>query len=692
MKQPTPKKMKADPPLSERERRGVVRSLLAPSISAVEETIYLPPKPREDRMPSKSVMVNCGPSVGLQTGNLIWKPRRRSKAIQCELLKMAEASIECGFCCRQIMDMENPIILPCSHVHCMDCIKNFYEGKKTITCPEQTCGQAVKESLKKLLPYAESSKICDICQKKHKIRKLATCYCENCRNHYCESHKQVHEAGTVDHSVLPLCETNTEPVQQSEDRCKNHEGQILSLGCRTCLVPFCVKCVSWRSTCIQGDPHQLMSLEELVSELVNEEIPKSTAEIEKRLELLFKKTSKTVALHDKETEEGLERLEKARVEHLKVVKEQFDQLEDKWVERRRTQKNELTIFLDNEVVMKWNQLRDQSHQIKSKIKQPQQINVLRSLKEFVTAQKKAFSEGFPYLVAKDSVCLVAKDKGLEIELEIKPAADVIIADGDLKSLPSKEMVHLETLKLPACPLSLYGHDRYLFVGMDNNNIARIDSSYNINKSFISCSAPAESIIVYRNRVYTLSEHDEDYAISVFNMLGDRLNRWSVSVASGYFSDILAIVSDELVVAEQAHRRLAVFSLSGQLVRYVPCSVLGNGSTFMSALDDSSVLISDVNTFQISKFNIYTGAVEWSENVSRHCGICFYKSKYVLVGRAESRQFQILDLLSGSLVSELTSDVIPGDGIYRLQMFGSYLAVANSWYEKISLFAISSHLP
>ena len=56
---------------------------------------------------------------------------------------MAEAAkysdtIECGFCLRSNEELEEPKILPCSHVSCLECLSASYISN-SIECPQPDC-------------------------------------------------------------------------------------------------------------------------------------------------------------------------------------------------------------------------------------------------------------------------------------------------------------------------------------------------------------------------------------------------------------------------------------------------------------------------------------------------------------------------------------------------------------------------
>ena len=46
--------------------------------------------------------------------------------------------IECGFCF-QTDTLDDPRVLPCTHVHCMNCLAEYFELNKRVQCPLPIC-------------------------------------------------------------------------------------------------------------------------------------------------------------------------------------------------------------------------------------------------------------------------------------------------------------------------------------------------------------------------------------------------------------------------------------------------------------------------------------------------------------------------------------------------------------------------
>ena len=46
---------------------------------------------------------------------------------------------ECGFCLQQNEDLEESKVLPCTHVHCLECLTAYFNINYLIECPLPDC-------------------------------------------------------------------------------------------------------------------------------------------------------------------------------------------------------------------------------------------------------------------------------------------------------------------------------------------------------------------------------------------------------------------------------------------------------------------------------------------------------------------------------------------------------------------------
>ena len=243
------------------------------------------------------------------------------------------------------------------------------------------------------------------------------------------------------------------------------------------------------------------------------------------------------------------------------------------------------------------------------------------------------------------------DEVRDIELEIVSSDGITIdsEQGLTTSTPTPtSLTLLKTVQLPARPISVCHYKGSTYVGLDNNTVARIDSNYQLYESFITCSNPAESVVIYKDLVYMLLYTGSvSHIVRVCDMSGRQTAQWNHSCTASLYCNVLTIVSDQVVIADPPNNRITIYSLTGQILRHVPCSLLGSSNMTVCAVDDSSVVVSDYGTSQVFRFNITTGDVMWTyKDVSRPLGVTCYGRRYVLVASYNNKTVKILDIKTG----------------------------------------------
>ena len=194
-----------------------------------------------------------------------------------------------------------------------------------------------------------------------------------------------------------------------------------------------------------------------------------------------------------------------------------------------------------------------------------------------------------------------------------------------------------------------------YVGLNNRTVAVIDSNYQLHMSFITCSSPVFSITVYKDMIYLLIREDF-FEVNVYDSSCTNVRQWMHSpfhdYANGYSGDMMTVVSDQVVIADPAYKRIAIYSLIGQILRHVPCSQLAHSCIDICAVDDSSVIVLNHNSAQVFRFNIATGDVLWTTYTYMFRGLQKPRSPrcwseiYVLVASCDSKTVVILDIRTG----------------------------------------------
>ena len=200
--------------------------------------------------------------------------------------------------------------------------------------------------------------------------------------------------------------------------------------------------------------------------------------------------------------------------------------------------------------------------------------------------------------------------------------------------------------LPSGVCSFFCYKGSTYVGLNNRTVAVIDINYQLHTSFITCPSPVFSITVYKDMIYLL---DSFFIVKVYDSSGTKVRQWKHSPYHGYSGDMMTVVSDQVVITDPACKRIVIYSLTGQILRHVPCSQLALSCIDICAVDDSSVIVLNHKSAQVFRFNIATGDILWTYMFrglhKPHSAICWGEI-YVLVVVRDSDTMMILDIRTG----------------------------------------------
>jgi len=238
----------------------------------------------------------------------------------------------------------------------------------------------------------------------------------------------------------------------------------------------------------------------------------------------------------------------------------------------------------------------------------------------------------------------------EIEAELVPAADMIISLDQGVTTPTlpKSLNLLQSVDVSNTCLSVCNYEGNTYVGLDNGGgINRITEDFGVKVSFIKKSS-VDGIVVYKDLLYAVQYISKtNWMVHVYDLTGKQVTSWSHHDSSEYLNK-LVIVDDQVVVSDRHSKRLTIYSLTGEVVKHVPCPLLGDSRTAICAADRHCVVVSGFGSSQVFKLDLTTEKVTWTcKDVSKPQGVTCYRSKYILVTNCSSNTtIWILDVETG----------------------------------------------
>ncbi|KAJ8032953.1 E3 ubiquitin-protein ligase TRIM56 [Holothuria leucospilota] len=270
-------------------------------------------------------------------------------ATNVDLIDGLSCVLQCKVCAKQL---EDPIMLPCSHRLCRGCLPDLTRNGQERYCPN--CRQKVEltdeeinqfksdvllmniiECLKKSKPFKENdrSRACGLCS----AQDIVAGYCFKCENYFCKTccpdHNsnekfRDHTNSTVNLSDEIFGKINIYKLTHSR-RCKHHLENFLDEICMKCNdVPICITCrygdhVGHKTKDIktkgQENVDRVKEEMEALSEkmekfycrigsarLLKEDVDRLASEREEEIKSLFTEGTKTVETDFKNTTETVE--------------------------------------------------------------------------------------------------------------------------------------------------------------------------------------------------------------------------------------------------------------------------------------------------------------------------------------------------------------------------------------------------
>ncbi|XP_067939613.1 uncharacterized protein [Watersipora subatra] len=496
----------------------------------------------------------------------------------------AHHDIECEFCGQRNEKIVDPKQLPCGHIHCMPCLTSHYEKNKICWCGLQSCGKVYKMSPESLADLdVDAAKLCDACVKKGQRNRLALSYCAACSKKFCKEHLEQHDVLLDNHHTVSMNQYMSGESQHLPDICTKHENQPLVFGCKVCHTISCMKCVADSSKCEKGGPHDFQLLEDLAASLLDTVLTEESTTKDEEYEKLFKEVSQVQADFDKETQAMLLLIHNRRDSQLNEIKLKYDTLEKHVLENRQQSQTKIADFIEDELLKQWNSLRTNKELLETGTKSHPPAAIVRGLKELKAELDRIAKEYLPKLKLTDQLQLKQTGERRDIEVEIISSPDITIEKQKAPpvQLP-KSLTRLSSVQLPSGPLSICHYKGNTYIGLEDKTVSRVDIDNNITNMFICTSGLVESITCYKDRFYILSD-TSPRTVSVYSMEGELITSWKHPYHR-YWSDMLVIIKDKVLIADPPNTRITAYSLDGQVPHHIPYPPLPGSSNVTIPVD------------------------------------------------------------------------------------------------------------
>ncbi|XP_067930743.1 uncharacterized protein [Watersipora subatra] len=512
----------------------------------------------------------------------------------------------------------DPRSLPCQHNHCYPCLVRDFETRRIVKCG--TCRDIFDVTLARLPGTAgQEERLCDSCVEKEVNEEVAVSYCSSCNRKMCRRHLE--------------------------------KADILDTA------------------------HCQVSLGELVKLLkVKKDKVKAEAQIrEGELSALLKDSTKVLSDYERKTEELVKQLHSTRDKQLTELRNKYDDLEKDFLENRRRSKDQLVNFMESEVGVRMTEINTLLLQQNNRFKDAHKVDSAEGYAATANEIQRFIDEDLPSFKLTNQKALSTQAEAREIELKMVDAVDIPVCQ---LFPPTSLMFNNVVDNVVECH-SVCNYDEFTYVGGVGSTVYKIDDSDSSVTSISSIEGidNVNGLSVYNEKLYILVY---PYKVIITDMNATKITSWVHPDKSDH-ANKLVVTGEKVVVPDRSNKRLTVYSLDGQVIKYIPCLQDGELQAMaLCALDQRFVVVSSANTSTVFRVNIETGEVMWTSTaVTKPGGVTCYTKKYILVTplASDPTEIHILHADTGNHVGKLVNrEKSVYSGVYDLCVAGDTLIV------------------
>ena len=174
----------------------------------------------------------------------------------------------------------------------------------------------------------------------------------------------------------------------------------------------------------------------------------------------------------------------------------------------------------------------------------------------------------------------------------------------------------------------------------------IDENYQITKSFIKVGEGVSGVRVYNNRLYVLvwTGGKPSFKVSIYNLSGGFIKSWVHKGENCSWLSKLVLISNQVIIPDRTNKRLTIYSLDGDVIKYIPLAI-SDSVTSICSLGTDSVIVTDWSSSKVFRVNISTSELLWTSTaVANPLSVTCYGEDYLLVG--SSKKLSLLDVSTG----------------------------------------------
>ena len=222
--------------------------------------------------------------------------------------------------------------------------------------------------------------------------------------------------------------------------------------------------------------------------------------------------------------------------------------------------------------------------------------------------------------------------------------------------PPTKLQRIQEAEVANNPRTVCHYKGVTYVGLNGGKVCKINSiQANSFSEFANFNEIIVGIIAHSDRLYMLKYGTPD-VVFVYGLQGQQLLKWDFEIQTSTAANAMAIVGDQLLLADNTNACIAIYTLNGEKQRSIPCSLIGEQYNSLCGCGPDAVVIAHRQSDKIFRVKLSTGEVTWtSDAVEEPVGVCQYGDKYILVTThdyTEQVKVWILDSKSGEQTTTL----------------------------------------